>query len=197
MNNTANPSAKRCINKVCRKTDLTDFSTCKYCGFAYDHLPARFNQSQTGRKSIFENPMPLIRVGIAVGSIVATLYLTSVFGTHHSGVSGYRSGRVNASIPAAFVVFFSQKMLAKADQDIQSASATLASDPKNYDAYIKRGDAYWTKTLMNDALTDYTSAIAINPNGADAYDKRANIYDAMTSYDLAKKDRDKAASLRK
>ncbi len=143
--------------------------------------------------------MPLIKIAVGVGSVVAGIYLTSVFG-QSTGTGSYHSygfRRYNASIPAALVVFCSQKVLANASDDINSATFAIGRNPKDYGAYLKRGDGYWTKSMMNEALTDYTSAIAISPMSPDAYDKRAIIYDALGQSDQANKDRESAKLYRK
>ena len=80
-------------------------------------------------------------------------------------------------------------------QDIKEASETLGKDASNYDALMKRAEAYQVGFNSSRAIADYTSAIAIRSGSAEAYQKRADVYEAMGDMDNARKDRETAARL--
>jgi tetratricopeptide (TPR) repeat protein len=99
------------------------------------------------------------------------------------------------SIPAAIITFFGQRVINDASQSIETQTKILEKNPGDYAALVARGDSYWTKGLLPQALTDYSSAINADPNILSAYEKRALIYDAMGNYDRSKQDRETAAKL--
>jgi len=196
MNTENRPVSKRCPK--CKQSDLTDFSTCRFCASPYDQLMYR---QEVRAKSPYKTP------GMSLGAIFAvTLLISFPFGafylysqgmgnwvTTHSFRRGTRPNLMAA--PLAVAVFFGKKEIASAQDTIKKETAVLATDPRNYDALVQRADAYWTQFQMNQALADYTAAISLRPQSPDAYEKRATSYEAMGNYDLAKKDRDTAKSL--
>jgi tetratricopeptide (TPR) repeat protein len=97
----------------------------------------------------------------------------------------------------AAAVFFSKKALADADEDLKTANTALQQNSQDYDAYLKRGDAYWTKFMLDPAIADYSTAIALHPERSDAYDKRANVYDMQKRFGEAQSDRKRSKELRK
>jgi Tfp pilus assembly protein PilF len=190
---------KKCVNKMCRQTDVTDFSTCRYCGTRYDGKIDRYVDNPSLIERLSNNPMAVMAVGGVVASVVATLYLASVLPNSHShsySTGSRRGGGGLAAIPAAVCYFIADHMASKAQDTITNNSNVLTSDPTNYNALVSRGDAHYTRMEMGAALTDYDSAISVNPKDAEAYEKRAIIYDAMGNYPLAAKDRDNASNLR-
>ena len=78
---------------------------------------------------------------------------------------------------------------------LRTSADALKKNPADYDALMKRGDAYITMFQANLAVGDFTAAIALRPKSADAYLKRAAAYEALGEQALAQKDRDTANSL--
>jgi len=187
------PIQKRC--PTCKKTDLTDFSTCRYCGKRYDQQPRASNYN-SGAVDPFK-----VFLGIfVVGSLVAVPYLYSQgFGslatTHRYGYYGGTSRPSLLAIPLAISVFAGKHVYDDAENTIEKENAAIAVHGSNYDDLIKRADAYWTQLKTPQAIADYTAALSLRPRSREAYEKRAIAYDAMGNYDLAKQDRTAAADL--
>ncbi|HEY9790729.1 MAG TPA: hypothetical protein V6D22_10045 [Candidatus Obscuribacterales bacterium] len=78
---------------------------------------------------------------------------------------------------------------------IRQESAFLETNPNNYDAYMKRGYAYYTMFNSDKALADYTSAIALKPYLAEPYKQRAIVEYSLGQNDLAKQDEATASRL--
>jgi tetratricopeptide (TPR) repeat protein len=78
---------------------------------------------------------------------------------------------------------------------IRQETALLDSNPNNYDAYMKRGYAYYTMFNSDRAVADYTSAIALKPYLAEPYKKRAMVEYALGQNDQAQKDEATASHL--
>lgn len=67
-------------------------------------------------------------------------------------------------------------------------------DPNSAEAYSKRADAYVMKNEYDQAIADYTKAIALKPDAA-LYNDRGNAYSAQHLYDQAIDDYTKAIAL--
>ena len=76
---------------------------------------------------------------------------------------------------------------------IQSGNETTANLAVDY---FNRGVTYGRKGLHQEAIADYTKAIALNPDFAIAYDNRAFHYDSKGHYDEAIADYTKAIALK-
>ncbi len=71
----------------------------------------------------------------------------------------------------------------------------LQLDPTDDELYLIRGIAYSLKGLNDEAILDYSKAIAIDPRNADAYFNRAQAYEAKNMNDKAVQDYQTAARL--
>jgi tetratricopeptide (TPR) repeat protein len=78
--------------------------------------------------------------------------------------------------------------------DIQSGLETVPADLAI--AYYNRGRAYENKALHDQAIADYTEAIALRPNDADTYSNRGSIYELIGQRDKALSDYRAALNLR-
>jgi tetratricopeptide (TPR) repeat protein len=70
-----------------------------------------------------------------------------------------------------------------------------SADPKAV-AYVKSGDALLTQGDYDDAIAEYTKALAIDANYTEAQEDRANVYFYQGYYDLAIADYDQIILLR-
>ena len=61
-------------------------------------------------------------------------------------------------------------------------SEVITEEPRNDDAYIKRGNSYMQMGNYEAALNDFTKAIKLNPANANAYYNRAVIYTDLKEY---------------
>ena len=77
--------------------------------------------------------------------------------------------------------------LGKNDYDaaITAFTEALRLDPKNIDAYYKRGMAYEVKGVYDNAITDFTEAIRLNPSFSLVYSERGNAFDGKGEHDKA------------
>jgi tetratricopeptide (TPR) repeat protein len=183
---------KRCPNKFCKQTDITDFSTCRYCGARYDGQQLRPVEKVSTLESILANPRLMVSVVIGVLSLISSLYLSSVLGAPSGSYASRRGGI--PSIPGAFIYYFGSKMASNAERNVNNQSEILKNDPSNYGALISRADAHYTRLEMEQAMKDYSAAIAVAPGRREGYEKRAIIYDAMGNYKLSEQDRQVASS---
>jgi len=169
----AGPSTKICPNKICHQKDITDFSTCRYCGAKYDmsDVKQRYRQNDFNFGDFIRKPSGYI---ILLVSII-------VLGFCREGIIDMLTGKIEKN----------------AASTIKTETDVLSADPQNYDALIKRGDAYWATEETKLAFDDYSSAIKANPALPIAYEKRAIMYDAMSNFESAKQDRQTAKSLKK
>jgi tetratricopeptide (TPR) repeat protein len=78
---------------------------------------------------------------------------------------------------------------------IKACSAVIQHGPRDAVAYYNRGLAYVTSGDVENAVADYSKAIAINPNYAPAYDSRGRAYASKGDYTNAIADVSKAADL--
>lgn len=62
------------------------------------------------------------------------------------------------------------------DETISKWSKIIAIDPKNAQAYYKRGIAYSAQGDLERAILDYNKTIEINPGSAEAYCDRGLAY---------------------
>ena len=68
-------------------------------------------------------------------------------------------------------------------------------DPKDFDAYIKRGKAFREKSDYRRAIADFTQAIEINPDFAVAYTERGKAHADHMDFDRAIVDYSKSIGL--
>jgi hypothetical protein len=198
MNTENSPKTKFCPK--CAKSDFTDFSTCRYCGNSYDH---RLEKPAGGGSNAFTptvSPFAIILIALLVACPFAIAYLKSQGMDFLVSSSRYghfrRGGGALSAVPTALVVFASKKVLDSAQETVAKETQVLATDGRNYDALIQRGDAYWTLLKGELAIADYTSAIAVRPQSPETYEKRAIVYDSVGKTDLAQNDRDAAKKWR-
>jgi hypothetical protein len=85
-------------------------------------------------------------------------------------------------------------MISKSATTIQQTGEELKRDPSNVDAHLRRAQALKTAFLYWDAVNECTAAIRVSPSPS-LYRMRADMYDCAGKPDLAKNDRDTAASL--
>jgi tetratricopeptide (TPR) repeat protein len=180
----------------CHQEDRTSFSTCRYCSALYES-----HQETRQQSSLLENivnvPIQSVLVVFGIVSILCAVYVSQSLKTTSTGPKMIwgAHGEVPA-IPAAIITFFGSRVINDASQSIEKQNEILEKNPGDYGALVARGDGYWTKGMMPQALTDYSSAINADPDIPRAYEKRALIYDAMGNYDRSKTDRETAEKLK-
>jgi len=74
------------------------------------------------------------------------------------------------------------------DAAIESNSKALKINPNDYEALLKRGNAYRDKGELDQAIADFTSALKIKPNFAEALSSRGTVYYFKDEYDKAIED---------
>ncbi len=198
MNTENGPKTKFCPK--CAKSDFTDFSTCRFCGNSYDH---RLDKPSGGGSTAFTptiSPFAIVLIVLLIGAPFAIGYLKSqgmdflVSGSRYGRF--HRGGGALGAVPAALIVFAGKKVLDSAQETVTKETQVLATDGRNYDALIQRGDAYWALLKGESAIADYTTAIAVRPQSPEIYEKRAIVYDSVGKTDLAQSDRDAAKKWR-
>jgi Flp pilus assembly protein TadD len=65
---------------------------------------------------------------------------------------------------------------------IKLYSEIIQEEPRNDEAYVKRGSSYLQEGDYQSALADFTKAIKLNPSNASAYYNRAIIYTDLKEY---------------
>jgi hypothetical protein len=169
MSNSApGPQSMRCPK--CNQTDRTDFSKCRFCGTRYD---AVITKASGGGVDVggFLRSWPGFIVLLVIVAFVARPIRNMLIGT-----------AVNSSVQGT-------------SQTITDSNAALQANPKDFDALVKRGDAYMVVFRTDKAVEDYTAAIALRPKSAELYRKRAAAYDALSNADGAKQDIEAAKAL--
>jgi tetratricopeptide (TPR) repeat protein len=78
---------------------------------------------------------------------------------------------------------------------IQHWDTVLAKEPKNGEAYAKRGAAYGALHQYDKAIPDYAKALELKPDQKDVYVNRAVAYYFQGDYDKSWADVHKAESL--
>src|SRR5438105_4683465 len=78
---------------------------------------------------------------------------------------------------------------------ISEASRAIKLNPRNAEAYNRRGLAYHEDDQDDAAIADYSKAIEINPRYAEAYSNRGAVYNDKGQYDQAIVDCSKAIEL--
>jgi len=88
--------------------------------------------------------------------------------------------------------FFAERNLKMFTDSMNILNAAIASDPRNANAYFKRGKQKTKVELYDAALEDFTKAIEFDPNNAQAFLYRANTQiikgsfaDAIIDYNMA------------
>ncbi len=81
------------------------------------------------------------------------------------------------------------------DQAIEDYTKSLEINPKNADAFLNRGNAYYDKGKYDQAMADYNKVLEVNPRNADALVGRGNIYYSKIQYDQAISDYTKAIEI--
>jgi tetratricopeptide (TPR) repeat protein len=77
---------------------------------------------------------------------------------------------------------------------IQNFNRVISKNPRNLDAYINRGIAYYRQGKYDQAITNYTQAIGISKN-IHAYINRGIAYHRQSKYELAIADYNQALSI--
>jgi tetratricopeptide (TPR) repeat protein len=83
------------------------------------------------------------------------------------------------------------------DEAIAECSKAIEINPRDAEAYNRRGIAYANKGDTDKAITDYTKAIEIDPKLDLAYANRAGAYDKIGEHGKSLQDRAKARELEK
>lgn len=81
------------------------------------------------------------------------------------------------------------------DCQIQQETKLIQADPKNADAWYRRGLAKYRKQNYDDAIVDLTLAIQLDPTKVPAYTRRGLSYSEKKQYALAVADFNKSISL--
>jgi tetratricopeptide (TPR) repeat protein len=92
--------------------------------------------------------------------------------------------------------FTIKQVLGNSKSTVKETTAILQQNPSNYEAYTRRGDAYYAALDSTSAVQDYSSAIGIMPS-AGLYNKRAEVYGLMGNDELARKDRAMALTMKR
>lgn len=79
--------------------------------------------------------------------------------------------------------------------EVSALTDTIRKNPKNIDAYFKRGLVYLRKSQYEQAVSDYTRVIELNPEYTLAYYNRALAYLNMGKYDGSISDNSRAIEL--
>ncbi len=167
MNEKSMVVKKVCIAKFCRKVDLTDFSTCRYCGSSYD--PVKYRRDHVLMKSPFE-------FGRFIKTPRGFFVLMTIAGSlNYMRVAG--------------LDYLISRNINKADSDIKALDSKAKYQSLSYEDLVRKGDAYWVQTRTNEACDAYTAAIQLQPKIPQAYEKRALMYNAMGLGNLADSDR--------
>jgi len=82
------------------------------------------------------------------------------------------------------------------DDAIETSSRALKNNPNDYEALLKRGNAYRDKGDLDKAIADYTSALKIKPNFPEALSSRGYVYYFMDQFDKAIEDYTAAIKLK-
>jgi hypothetical protein len=101
-------------------------------------------------------------------------------------------GIVAANI-SSYVAF--RKSLSRQQQEILDLNKVLEINPKDADAYLKRGIAQAEKGLYEQAISDFNKAIEIDPGDADVYTNRGFAYDYKGNHEQAISDYTKAIEI--
>jgi multidrug transporter EmrE-like cation transporter len=81
--------------------------------------------------------------------------------------------------------------------DIRRDTSAVHANASDFDALVRRGDAYWASFDCKHAVDDYTNALKLRPDAAEVYRKRATVEEAMMHSDEAAKDWEMAKRLRR
>jgi tetratricopeptide (TPR) repeat protein len=81
------------------------------------------------------------------------------------------------------------------DRAIASCTAEIAAEPRDAEARVNRGFAYFLQRNYDQALADYDEAIQLDPEGADAFARRGLIFRFRGDDDRAIDDFNRAISL--
>jgi hypothetical protein len=81
------------------------------------------------------------------------------------------------------------------DELIRDFTADITRNPKDSEAYRRRGNAEYEKEDRNRAIADFNRAIELDPNNHAAYWNRAWVHADKEEYDAAIKDMQKAIQL--
>jgi hypothetical protein len=159
--------SKRCPK--CKQTDRTDFSSCRFCGTRYDAaVPSRGGGFDIGQ---FMGS----KAGIGV-----VIFLILVIGRP-----------LGNAIQRTLI----RHTINDNSQAITDANSALQANPNDFDAHVKRADAYMVIFRADKAIEDYSAALAARPNSAAVLRKRAAAYDAMSDGGDSKRDIEAAKAL--
>lgn len=67
----------------------------------------------------------------------------------------------------------------KLDSIISDSTNVIKTNPRDADAYVKRGSAYAAKGQLDRAISDFNKALEIDPMYAEAYNMRGATYAQM------------------
>ncbi len=166
---------QHCQYRLCKKTDATDFSTCRYCGTPYGAqapLPSVPGRSDFDFGKFIQTPKGLFTLLIV--------------------------GGLFNSFRGDLTMMMIDSCQRQARGTIQTETDNLSRNPQDYEAYIRRGDAQWAEQMYaGPAYKDFSAAIKLYPQRPEAYEKRALMSDAMGNYAAANADRETAAKLKK
>lgn len=167
MNTSSCPGAKLCPK--CRKSDETEFSTCRYCGTRYDWQ------------------RPEIHETFDLGSFLRTgsgLFIVLLF------CCVFLKPIRNLAVRLA-----THAVITDSAGTISSATRELQANPSDYNALLKRADAESVLFRSDKALADCNAAINLRPNDRQGYLARAHVYESLGQMDQAANDQTRANAL--
>jgi len=109
-----------------------------------------------------------------------------------------KSARPAISILIALVMCYSMLTYSRNHiwkDDFRLWDDTVRKSPGKARPYIQRGNAYFDRGFIDNAILDYTRAVEINPGLVMGYYNRGNAYSAKDSFDEAIADYNKALGL--
>ena len=131
MNTQNRPTSKYCSR--CRKSDLTDFSTCRYCGGSYGDPYDNLVGGKSLPINFGLNPLVIVFLVLVIGSPFAVSYLQSngmgFLASSSRGGIGVRSASM--AVPAALLVMVGKQAMDSAQETIVTQTKVLATNGRN------------------------------------------------------------------
>lgn len=112
-----------------------------------------------------------------------------------SSVVSVPKAKPSTADPNAMLINIQKIQKLNNDKAIEFLTGKIKENPKDADAYAKRGKAYGANKDYDHALADYENALKLNPKLADPYIGRAVIYLMKNNYDKSWESVHKAESL--